>query len=140
MSVPQLSVHLSFDGNCAEAFAFYASVLGGTPSIMTYGASPMAEQVGPGDKKRAIHANLPLGTQNIMGADATSGHPYTGSTGFAVSLSYRTLDEAKRVFDTLGAGGAVVMPFAPTFWSPGFGMITDRFGIAWMVGCDGPAA
>ncbi|MEQ1508333.1 MAG: VOC family protein [Myxococcota bacterium] len=140
MSGPQLSVHLSYDGTCAEAFAFYASVFGGTPRIQTYGGSPIADQTPEIDRGRVMHAALSLGRQELMGADATSQMPFTGSTGFAVSVSWPSIDEARRVFDAIGKGGKTVMPFDRTFWTDGFGMVTDRFGILWMVSCDGHPA
>lgn len=137
MNTPQIAIHLSFNGDCAEAFAHYERVLGGTINrVLTYGASPMADHVPPSEQNRVMHASLTLGGTQLMGADGVSSHPYAGSTGFSVSLSYPTAEQAAQVFEALGAGGAVIMPFGPTFWAKGFGVLTDRFGVSWMVGCD----
>jgi PhnB protein len=139
MSTPELAIHLSFDGNCAQAFRFYEAVLGAQITmLMTYGASPMAAQVPPAEADRVLHATLLVGRQRLMGADAAGGHPYPGSKGFAVSLSYPSFEEAQRVFVAIGEGGTPVMPFGPTFWAKGFGMVTDRFGVTWMVQCEQP--
>ncbi|MEN9397655.1 MAG: hypothetical protein RLZ81_2185 [Pseudomonadota bacterium] len=66
-------------------------------------------------------------------ADAMVGQPYEGMKGFSLSLSYPTVDEAKRTFDRLAAGAKVTMPLTATFWSDAFGMLVDRFGTPWMV-------
>ncbi|MDP2306126.1 MAG: VOC family protein [Pseudomonadota bacterium] len=140
MSTPQLAIHLSFDGTCAEAFAFYKATLGAEISMMmSYADSPMAAQVPAEQASRILHASLELGAQRIMGADAIQGHPYQGSQGFAVSLSYPTVDEARRVHAAMGEGGTIVMPFGPTFWARGFGMVTDRFSVTWMMSAEQPA-
>jgi PhnB protein len=137
VSVPELSIHLSFNGDCAEAFSFYAAALGAEIGMMmTYAESPMAGHVPASDLQRVMHARLTLGTHRIMGADAVTGHPYTGSAGFSVSLAWPTVGEARQAFEALSEGGTVVMPFAPTFWSPGFGVLTDRFGVSWMLTCE----
>lgn len=137
MSNSKLSIHLSYNGNCAEAFSFYERALGAKiDMMMTYGASPMAGAVPPEEAGLVMHATLNIGGDRIVGADSTSSHPYQGSVGFGVSLDYTTLAEAERVFHALAEGGTLIMPFGPTFWSKGFGMVTDRFGVAWMIGAE----
>jgi PhnB protein len=71
-----------------------------------------------------------------MGADVPAEH-YKQPQGINVSLHLQDVDEGKGTFNALAEGGTVVMPFAKTFWSPGFGMCVDRFGIPWMVNCGG---
>jgi PhnB protein len=56
--------------------------------------------------------------------------------GFSLSISKPTEAEAKKIFNALSAGGKVDMPLGKTFWSPCFGMLTDKFGVSWMVGVD----
>jgi PhnB protein len=127
--------HLTFDGDCAEAMRFYERLLGGKlEMLMTYGQSPYAGQTPEAERDRVLHARLALPAGGlIMGCDTTSQHPYEGMRGFSLSLIYRTVAEARPVFEALADGGKVGMPFAETFWAEAFGMVTDRFGTPWMV-------
>ena len=135
-----VAIHLSFDGDCAEAFAHYAKVLGGQITFtMPYGQSPMAAQMPAAEHDRLMHASMEIDGFRLMGADATSGHPYAGSQGFAVSVDYPTPEKAHEVFAALSEGGTTIMPMGPTFWAKAFGMTKDRFGVTWMVGCEQPA-
>ena len=72
-----------------------------------------------------------------MASDWMSSDPYPGMHGFRVCVSHETASDANRIFDALAAGGSVQMPFQKTFWSSGFGMLTDRFGTPWMVQTEG---
>lgn len=137
MSISQFAIHLSFNGDCAEAFHHYEKVLGGTlEGLMPYSATPAGASVCEGEAQRILHGSLLCGGLRIMGADAVTDHPYEGSKGFSVSLSYPTLEEARTVFEALGEGGTILMPFGPTFWTPGFGVVKDRFGVSWMIGME----
>jgi PhnB protein len=136
----RITPYLSFDGNCAEAFRFYESCLRGKiENLLTWETMPEKDRAQmPGiDLNRIMHASLTVGDQAILGADAPQGA--TKPAGFCVCISLKDMAEGKRVFDELSAGGSVQMPFSPTFWSPGFGMATDRFGIPWMINCEYPA-
>jgi PhnB protein len=128
--------HLHFRGNCREAFNFYADTFGGRiASAMTFGESPAAAQVKPEERDQIIHARLEYADQAICGCDAPAGR-YQKPQGFSVLASVPEPKEAERVFHALSRGGAVHMPFGPTFWAQGFGMCTDRFGVPWMVNCE----
>lgn len=127
--------YLLFKDNCAEAMRFYQSVLGGKLDVMTYGDSPAKEHTPPGNDDKVIHARLELpGGGVIMASDDVMATNYQGMRGFYVSLGFLSVDEGKRVFDALSEGGTVNMPFGATFWSPGFGMLVDKFGTPIMVG------
>lgn len=129
--------YLSFDGRCAEAFAFYAGLLGGTVEFsMSWGDSPMAGEVPEGWRDKVMHVSLAVEGRRLLGADAPPSF-YSRPQGFSVALGFDDLDRAAAVFAGLAEGGEVRMPFAPTFWAKGFGMLIDRFGIPWMV--NGPA-
>jgi PhnB protein len=144
--MPQLDSYLFFDGNCAEAMRFYARVLGGElDKMMTYAEGPPGAQCGEGGAPqggeataaaadRIMHASLSLGGRLLMGSDLPPGQAASGMHGFALSLNYPAVDEARRVFDALAEGGSVTMPLDKTFWAEAFGMLTDRFGTPWMVG------
>ena len=132
--MPRLEAYLTFDGNCAEAMRFYEKTLGGTlESMMTHAESPLGAQASPENAKRILHSRLVLDQGVLMASDGMAGQPYTGMSGFALSLTYPTAEEAKQVFDTLAEGGTVNMPFQKTFWTAGFGDLRDRFGTPWIV-------
>ena len=136
----EVSPYLNFDGQCAEAFRFYEKTLGGTIVMMqTFGDSPAKDQVPPDWRDKIVHVRLDLGGHTIMGSDAPPPN-YSAPQGVFISVNVQLAD-AKRVFDALSAGGKVTMPFGATFWSPGFGMAFDRFGVPWMVNAEpAPAA
>lgn len=129
----QLDTYLFFDGNCAEAMRFYERTLGGELALMTNAQSPVADQMPPGTGDRIMHARLALDGRTLMASDCPTDRPYEGMKGFSLSLAYPTVEEAKRVFEALAAGGKVTMPFAKTFWAEAFGMCVDRFGTHWMI-------
>ncbi len=128
-----LSPHLSFDGQCAAAFTFYEKHLGGKiVTMMTHGDSPAKDRVPPDWRDKIIHARLEIGGQALMGMDAPPSH-YARPQGMFVTFSLPTSADAERVFKALTEDGSVTMPFQKTFWSNGFGMVVDRFGIPWMI-------
>lgn len=139
----QFNPYLNFDGNCAEAFAFYAKLFGGAIVYQgTFGEMPPQPGMpAPPEsaKNRIMHVHLQIGAQSLMGsdtmpgADASCGGGYQQPQGLWVSIQAADATEGQRLFDALASGGQAVMPFAATFWSPGFGMVRDRFGIPWMV-------
>jgi len=136
-----MEAYLSFDGNCAEAFAFYGQCLGGkTLFSMTFGESPMGAQTPDALKGKIMHATFEARGQKIMGSDMPPGMAFEGYKGFSLSVQSKTVDEGRKLFDALAAGGKVTMPYGPQFWSAGFGMLEDKFGVPWMVNCEQPPA
>ena len=143
----QLTPYLNFDGNCAEAMAFYAQLFGGQIAHQfTFGEMPPNAGMPPlpeAAKQRLMHAQLQIGTQTLMASDTLPAMPgataescaggYSKPQGMWISIGLESDTEGRRVFDALAQGGQVAMPFQATFWSPGFGMVTDRFGTPWMV-------
>ena len=131
-----LSPHLNFDGQCADAFRFYERCLGGKISVlMTYGQSPVSGEshVPPEAHDKIMHAHLDLGGgRSLIGCDAPAPR-YARPQGIQVSLSFADSAEAERAFNALSEAGTITMPFQKTFWSSGFGMAVDRFGIPWMI-------
>jgi len=131
--------HLNFNGQCKEAFEFYAKVLDGEIKFsMTWGEMPggAADQLPPETHKLIMHTTIEVDGNFIMGADSPPGR-YTEPKGISVSITVKSKDKAERVFNALAEGGKVTMPFEQTFWSPGFGMCVDRFGIPWMINTQG---
>lgn len=131
--------YLMFPGNCAEALAFYARCLDGkVASSMTVGESPMASQMPEEQQRKIMHARFEAMNLVFMASDALRDQPFDGYKGFALSVPAKTADEGRKLFDALAEGGTVTMPYEATFWAFGFGMLTDRFGVPWMVNCDKP--
>jgi PhnB protein len=131
--------YLFFGGRCDEALEFYRSALGAQVDfIMRYNESPEAPKPGdlpPGFERKVMHATFRIGDSLLMGSDGCeAGAKFSG---FTLSLSVPTETEARRLFAALANGGKIGMPIAKTFWSPCFGMVTDPFGIAWMVSVPG---
>jgi PhnB protein len=132
----QLHPYLSFDGTCAEALAFYEKVLGAKVTFkQTWGESPMANQVPVETHDKIIHASLDVGGSTLLCSDAPPDR-YETPKGIGVTLGLKDTSEGERVFNALSEGGKTDMPFQATYWSPGFGMCRDRFGIPWMVNCE----
>ncbi|MGB7084265.1 MAG: VOC family protein [Phormidesmis sp.] len=132
----QLTPYLSFDGQCEAAFKFYEQCLGGKASeTMTWGDSPMADEVSSDWHEKVVHTSLSVGDTEIMGADMPPGQ-YEKPQGFSVSVNIDDPTEADRAFKALAENGTVKMPIQETFWATRFGMLVDRFGIPWMVNCD----
>jgi PhnB protein len=133
----QMSVHLNFQGNCAEAFAFYAQVFKTKQLFqMKYGDATESAPVPPDWKDKIMHASIPLGDGRLMGCDTPPGRS-TPLGGFQVCVETKDEAEVRRIYDALKESGSIQMPLAPTFWSPLFGMCTDKFGVGWMVGMPG---
>ncbi len=132
----KLNTYLNFNGRCAEAFTFYEKTLGGKIStIMTHGESPAKDTVPADWHDKIMHVRLDVGDQILMGSDAPPAY-YQAPQGMVVSVTVPATAEAERIFNTLAEGGKITMPFQKTFWSAGFGMARDRFGIPWMVNTD----
>jgi len=132
----KIEPYLFFDGRCEEALAFYKTALGAeTTMLMRYKDCPEPASPGmipPGSENKVMHASMRIGDATVMCADGVMGdkNKFDG-----VSLVYNAKDgaEADRAFAALSQGGAITMPLGKTFFSPKFGMLTDRFGLGWMV-------
>ena len=132
--------YLFFNGRCEQALEFYRKALGAEVLfMMRYNESPELPQPGmvpPGFENKIMHTSFRIGQTTIMASDGCSeGKP--NFDGFTLALSVPDEAEADRVFAALANGGQVRMPLAKTFWSPRFGMVTDRFGLGWMVSVPG---
>ena len=128
--------YLFFNGRCEEAVEFYKKALGAeVQMMMRYKESPEPPPPGmvpPGFENKIMHASLKIGQTIVMASDGCSTEK-PKFEGFSLSLAVPTETEAERAFAALAKGGKVGMPLTKTFWSPRFGMLTDRFGIGWMV-------
>lgn len=133
----QLNPYLYFTGQCQEAFKFYEKLLGGRIEVMmTHEGTPAASQIPTEWQKKILHARMSVGDQVLMASDAPPGRQ-AKPQGFSVSLSVDDPAEADRIYDALAEGAtAITMPIQETFWARRFGMLTDRFGIPWMINCE----
>jgi PhnB protein len=129
----RISPHLIFDGQCRSAFLMYQRILGGTiATMLTYGESPLATQVDARWHGRIVHATLELGDLELTGADVLP-QDYRRPQGFFVTVTLGPPARAAEIFDSLATGGEVHLGFQRTFWSPGFGVLTDQYGIPWEI-------
>ncbi len=133
----KMSVHLNFSGNCKDAFAFYQKVFkADSPFSMTYGEAPHEMPIPADWKDKVMHTAIPLGGGVLMGCDAPPDKT-KALGGFQVCVEDKDQAEVKRIFEALSEGGNVTMPLSKTFWSPLFGMLTDKFGVGWMLSVPG---
>ena len=132
---PLVEPYLSFAGRCEEAMGFYRDALGAELEfLMRFDEAPEAPPPGmvpEGWGRKVMHASLRIGACRVMASDGCGGAP--SFTGFSLSLTLPTVAELDRAFAALSAGGQVTMPLGKTFWSARFGMLTDRFGVGWML-------
>jgi PhnB protein len=125
--------YLFFNGRCEEALDFYKKTLGAeVTTLMRYKDSPDSSSA-HGSANKVMHANFRIGETQIMASDGRDSDTAANFQGFALTLNVATESEAERLFSALTGGGQVLMPLAETFYSPKFGMVTDRFGILWMI-------
>ncbi|WP_354004681.1 VOC family protein [Ruania suaedae] len=131
-----LNPYLNFRGQAREAMEFYASVLGGTPTVSTFGEFGMNED--PAESEQVMHSMLQTpGGMTLMAADVPAQMEYQVGTNVHISLSGDDVEEMRGYFDGLSAGGTVVEPFVPAPWGDVFGMLIDPFGIRWLVNAAG---
>ena len=129
--------YVFFNGRCEEALKYYTEKLGAEVLLMMrYKDAPPnpdpQNQPRPGLEEKIMHATIKLGSTNWMASD---GHcdPQATFSGFSLSLTADNAESGEKYFNALADGGSVTMPWQATFWSKGFGMVVDRFGLGWMV-------
>jgi PhnB protein len=128
--------YLFFDGRCEEAIDFYRAALGADLQMLVrFKDNPETEKTGgirPGTEDKVMHARLRIGETIVLVSDGRcTGQPTFQGTALAVTVA--TEAEAEQRFAALADGGQVSMPLAKTFFSSRFGMVSDRFGVPWMV-------
>jgi len=131
----KIEPYLFFDGRCEEALAFYKSAIGAeTTMLMRYSQSPDVQPgtIPPGSENKVMHASMKIGDASVMASDGMCGGA-PAFDGFSLTYNATSEAEADRVFSALSQGGKVTMPLAKTFFSPKFGMCSDKFGVGWMV-------
>jgi PhnB protein len=131
-----INAYLNFNGRCEEAFKFYERVLGGKIQMMSrFEDSPMAQQMPADMRGKILHARILIGDTLIMGSDPPPDR-VSPQKGFALSLQVKTGVEAEKLFHALAENAQIGMPMGKTFFAERFGMLTDRFGVPWMIVCE----
>jgi PhnB protein len=128
--------YIAFKGNCRQAIEFYKTALGAEVLfIQTVGESPMSD-IGP--PENIMHCTIKVGGSTIMMCDDPNPGAATGVGAISLAIGLGDPKRAEELFGNLSDGGTVIMPLSKTYWAEAFGMVTDKFGIRWMVNCDLP--
>jgi len=141
MASTAITPYLFFGGRCEEALEFYRAALGAeVEMVMRFDESPEPTPPGmlpPGFEKKVMHASFRVRGIQLFASDGCEDG--AKMVGVQLAMTVPTEADARRAFDALADGGSVQMPLTKTFWSPCYGMLTDRFGLAWMVMVPGPS-
>ncbi|RXT03634.1 VOC family protein [Ammoniphilus sp. CFH 90114] len=136
----RLNPYLVMNGNAKEAIEFYQKALGATVlGIQTFGEMPsnpnfpMPEEA----KGRVAHAMLKVGETELMLSDTFPGQPHQVGNQVTICITADEVEHSKKIFDALQQDGQVGMPFQETFWSPGYGVVTDKFGVTFQISTEG---
>ena len=135
----RINPYLNFKGNTEEAFLFYKSVFGGEfLALQRFKDTPERDRVPQNEQEKIMHVALPIGGNILMATDAleSMGHHLTPGNNMSVSVDADSEAEAVRLFNGLSANGKISVPFEKMFWGAHFGMLTDQFGVQWMVNFD----
>jgi len=139
--MPSVNTYLNFNGTTEEAFNFYRSVFGGEfTALQRFKETPAGDKLSQADQEKIMHVALPVGNGNIlMATDALESMGQKLITGNNISLSVEadSDEQAHELFNKLAVDGTITIPLATMFWGALFGMVTDKFGIQWMVNHDG---
>jgi PhnB protein len=130
-----INPYLNFDGKAEEAFNFYKAVFGGEfVMLQRFKDTPYGEKISAADGEKIMHVALPIGSNIIMASDSleSMGKIFQGNN-FSISITAESKEEADKLFNGLSKNGTIQMPLEESFWGSYFGMLTDNFGIKWMV-------
>lgn len=127
--------YLNFPGNCREAMTFYKSCLQGEVEFLTFADLPegASEEV---NKDLIMHSSLKTGALEFFASDCPPGMPLNKGNNLSMCLVCDDVSQAEKFFNTLSQGGTVMMPLQQTSWAVRFGMLTDKFGVNWLLNCD----
>src|SRR5436190_23677245 len=136
--MPTVNTYLNFNGNTEEAFNFYKLVFGGEFAMLQrFKDTPHAGEISSDEQDKIMHVALPIGGNMLMGTDVLKRMPQvTNGTNYSIAISPDSEEQAKQLFDGLAQGAQVSMPLEKMFWGALIGMLTDKFGIQWMVNYD----
>ena len=131
----QLYPYLIFNGNADEAMHFYQKVLGGKLSISRFSDLPDfdPETSGLETAQRVLNAQLQWDHAVFMASDTCPEQPSEPMQSVSIALELDDLNRSTDIYEAFATDGEVIMPWAPTFWAEGFGMVKDKFGVTWMI-------
>lgn len=137
-----INPYLNFPGNTEEAFNFYKNIFGGEfMMVQRFKDTPEGGRTPDHEKDKLMHISLPVGKNNILMATdvlESMGHKLVEGNNFNLHAAAESKEEADKIFNGLSEGGKVTLKIGDTFWGDYFGMVTDKFGINWMVGYTKP--
>jgi len=135
-----INPYLNFPGTTENAFNFYKSAFGGEfATVLRFKDSPEAANTPAEDQNKLMHIALPIGNGNVlMGTDSleSKGHKLHPGNNFHISVSADSDAETEKLFNALSAGGKIMVPLSKQSWGSYFGMLTDKFGVQWMISHD----
>jgi len=129
-----LSFHIDFNGQCEEAFSFYAQHLGGKIGTMLRVKDSPVPALSEAHGQTIVHANISIDGVELAGADVDASR-YSKPQGFYVLLGVNSEEKVKACFGALQQDGQVVLAPQRTFWSPCYAIVIDRFGVPWKINC-----
>ena len=132
----QINAYINFNGSCREAMTFYKECLDAELDIQIIGGSPIEAQCPAGMKEQVMHASLTKGPLLLMGSDMTGPGGFVKGNDMALSLNCSSDEEINTFFSKLSENGKILDPLKIQFWGAKFGVITDKFGIRWMLNYD----
>ncbi len=133
----KLNPYLNFKDKTRQAMEFYQSVFGGKLTMSTFKEFNASQD--PSEDNLVMHSELDAGNGiTFMASDTPNRMEYKPGTNFSMSLSGDNEGELTGYFDKLAAGGHITMPLAKAMWGDSFGMLTDKFGVAWLVNIAAP--
>lgn len=132
----RINAYINFDGNCREVMSFYKECLDADLSLQTIEGSPIEDQCATAMKNQILHAVLQKGGLVLMASDMIGPDGFHKGNNISLSLNCSTEDEIETFFSNLSAGGRVMHPLAKQFWGATFGVLTDKYGIKWMLSYD----
>ena len=126
--------YIAFKGNCREAIEFYKGALNAAVLFtQTVGESPMSNM---GPPENIMHCSLKVGDSTIMMCDDPRPDAAAAGGNISLAIGLNDPERAKQLFGNLAKGGSVIMPLEKTYWAEAFGVLTDKFGVTWMVNCE----
>lgn len=130
----KVQAYITFNGRCEEALEFYKKSIGAeVTGLMRWKGNPDKNmKLPPGWDEKVMNASFRVGDTHLMADDGMS-QATPGFKGMTLALSAASDADTRRLFDALAEGGIAQMPLAKTFWTSSFGMLTDKFGVPWMV-------
>ncbi|MFM0321344.1 VOC family protein [Caballeronia glebae] len=130
----QLDTYIFYHGDCAAALELYQAAFGAQiATLLRFRDAPDGGNAPPDWADKIMHGVFFVGDRAIMVSDGQHGQPHKSYSGFTMSITADDAQSGERAFNLLAEGGSVLTPWQSTFWTQGFGMLTDRFGVPWLI-------